>query len=101
MIWRTLYNALTLCQFQIPRPALLLDAMRAVTGEARTLDEFLADGRRILELKREINRQRGLTSADDRLPDALLRSLAEGGTQGNVPDLAVLLAGAYEEFGWS
>ena len=42
----------------------------------------------------------GLTRANDRLPELLLKPLAEGGAAGFVPDVPTLLAGAYAEFGW-
>lgn len=101
MIWRTLYNALTLCQFANPEPALLRCALEQATGWSVTLDELMAIGRDLLMLKREINRRRGMTPADDCLPDAIRQPLSEGGTQGSTPDLEALLAGAYEELGWS
>jgi len=47
-----------------------------------------------------LNLRRGLTRADDRLPDLLLEPLDEGGTEGTVPDLDVLISGAYAEYGW-
>ena len=97
MIWRTIYNALDLCQFMNPEPSLLLQALEATTGVSRTSDELVTLGRRILAVKREINERRGMTRSDDRLPDVLVQPLAEGGTQGAVPDLDRLLAGAYEE----
>jgi aldehyde:ferredoxin oxidoreductase len=47
-----------------------------------------------------LNLRRGLTRADDRLPDLLLKPLDDGGTEGTVPDVETLLAGAYAEYGW-
>ena len=99
MIWRTIYNALDLCQFMNPEPNLLLQALEAATGISRTSDELVTLGRRVLAVKQEINCRRGMTRSDDRLPDGLLQPLADGGTQGAVPDLDRLLAGAYEELG--
>ncbi len=97
--WRTLYNALTLCQFQNPGVERLLAALNAVTGWGLTQDDLLPLGKRILALKRRLNLRRGLTRAAERLPDLLLQPL-DGGTEGNVPDLEPLLAGAYAEYGW-
>jgi aldehyde:ferredoxin oxidoreductase len=57
-------------------------------------------GKRIVTLKRLLNLRLGLTRADDRLPNLLLRPLEDGGTEGTVPDLESLLAGAYAEYGW-
>jgi aldehyde:ferredoxin oxidoreductase len=54
---------------------------------------------RILTLKRLINLRRGLSRADEVLPDVLTRAL-DGPTEGHTPDLDRLLAGAYDELGW-
>jgi aldehyde:ferredoxin oxidoreductase len=61
---------------------------------------LLQAGKRIVTLKRLLNVRRGLSRKNDRLPDLLLQPLAEGGTEGRVPDVEALLRGAYEEYGW-
>lgn len=99
MLWRGLYNALTLCQFQNPGVDLVLQALNAVTGWQVERDELLILGQRGLTLKRLLNLRRGLKREGDRLPPLLLQPL-EGGTQGQVPDVDVLLQGAYRELGW-
>ena len=98
--WRSLYNALVLCQFQNPGVGCVLQALNAATGWGWEAEDLLAAGKRILTLKRRLNLRRGLTRADDRLPDLLLQPLTGGGTGGNVPDLERLLEGAYAELGW-
>jgi aldehyde:ferredoxin oxidoreductase len=60
----------------------------------------MKSGKRIVALKRMLNMRRGLEGTDGRLPDLLLEPLCEGGTEGKVPDLDTLLAGAYAELGW-
>jgi len=97
--WRNLYNALTICQFLDPGLDRLVGALRAATGWDLQGEDLLTMGKRIVTLKRALNMRRGLTRANDRLPDLLLKPL-EGGTEGNVPDLGTLLAGAYAEYGW-
>jgi aldehyde:ferredoxin oxidoreductase len=97
--WRNLYNALTLCEFQNPGVERLLGAINSVTGWGLSADDLLTLGKRIVALKRLLNVRRGLTRADDRLPDLLLRPL-DGGSEGVVPDMTALLAGAYAEYGW-
>jgi len=47
-----------------------------------------------------LNLRRGLTRADDHLPDLLLKPLSDGGTEGTVPDVKALLSGGYAEYGW-
>jgi aldehyde:ferredoxin oxidoreductase len=98
--WRNLYNALTLCQFQNPGVERLLAVLNAATGWGLKLDDLTTLGKRIVTLKRVLNFRRGLTRADDRLPGLLLQPLEEGGTEGTVPDMEVLLSGAYSEYGW-
>jgi aldehyde:ferredoxin oxidoreductase len=97
--WRNLYNALTLCQFQNPGPEIVLKALNQITGWDLALDDLMTLGKRITTLKRMLNLRLGLERGDDRLPELLTRPL-EGGTEGNVPDLDTLLAGAYAEYGW-
>jgi aldehyde:ferredoxin oxidoreductase len=98
--WRSVYNALILCQFQNPGVERLLGALSSATGWDLGPEELLQTGMRILALKRLLNARRGLSRADDRLPRLLLKPLTEGGTEGTVPDLDIMLAGAYAELGW-
>ena len=98
--WRNLYNALTLCQFQNPGAERLLAALNGATGWGLQAEELITLGKRIVTLKRLLNLRRGLTRANDRLPDLLMRPLNSGGTEGRVPDVETLLAGAYAEYGW-
>jgi aldehyde:ferredoxin oxidoreductase len=98
--WRNLYNALTLCQFQNPGVDRLLKAVNDVTGWGLEAEDLMGLGKRIVTLKRLLNLRRGVTGADDRLPNLLLRPLSDGGTEGKVPDVDVLLSGAYAELGW-
>jgi aldehyde:ferredoxin oxidoreductase len=98
--WRNLYNAMVLCQFQNPGVEQILEVLNSATGWGLEADDLLTLGKRIVTLKRLLNLRRGLTQADDRLPQLLTQPLAEGGTEGTVPDLDTLLAGAYAEYGW-
>ena len=100
LAWRSLYNALVLCQFQNPGVERVLRALNAATGWGWGNGDLLTAGKRILTLKRWLNLRRGLTRADDRLPPLLLKPLYGGGTEGHVPDLERLLEGAYAELGW-
>ena len=98
--WRNLYNAMILCQFQNPGVERVLAALNGATGWGLEADDLMTLGKRIVTLKRMLNMRRGLTRADDRLPDLLMQPL-EGGTEGMVPDVGMLLAGAYAEYGWN
>jgi aldehyde:ferredoxin oxidoreductase len=98
--WRNLYNSINLCQFMSPNVEQLLAALNSATGWDLKTDDLPTLGKRIVTLKRMLNLRRGLTRANDRLPELLLKPLDSGGTEGNVPDLGVLLSGAYAEYGW-
>ncbi len=98
--WRNLYNSLTLCQFENPGVRPLLAAINAATGWGLEAEDLMTLGKRIVNIKRLMNFKLGLTKANDRLPDLLLKPLKEGGAAGYVPDIPTLLAGAYAEFGW-
>jgi len=98
--WRNLYNAMILCQFQNPGVERVLAALNGATGWGLEAEDLMTLGKRMVTLKRLLNLRRGLTRADDRLPDLLLRPLEDGGTEGAVPDLGLLLAGAYAEYDW-
>jgi aldehyde:ferredoxin oxidoreductase len=89
-----------LCQFQNPGVERVLAALNGATGWGLEADDLMVVGKRLVTLKRLLNLRRGLTCADDRLPDLLLQPLEDGGTEGVVPDLDTLLAGAYAEYGW-
>ncbi|HIC93654.1 MAG TPA: aldehyde:ferredoxin oxidoreductase, partial [Anaerolineae bacterium] len=64
------------------------------------LDEAMAIGERIWNLKRVLNFRLGLRREDDRLPKLLLKPLEEGGTEGHVPDLERMLEEYYEARDW-
>ncbi|MDY6876948.1 MAG: aldehyde ferredoxin oxidoreductase family protein [Chloroflexota bacterium] len=98
--WRNLYNAMILCQFQNPGVERVLAALNGVTGWGIEVGDLMTLGKRIVTFKRMLNMRRGLTRADDRLPDLLQQPLGNGGTEGTVPDVGVLLSGAYAEYGW-
>ena len=98
--WRSVYNALTVCQFMNPGASRLLAGLNAATGWDYSLEELMKAGKRIFTLKRMLNIKLGSTRADDRLPDFMLTSLKDGGSLGFTPELEPLLAGAFKEHGW-
>jgi aldehyde:ferredoxin oxidoreductase len=98
--WRNLYNSLTLCEFENPTVSVLLKAVNAATGWGMAADDLMTAGKDIVNIKRLVNFKLGLTRANDRLPELLLKPLENGGSAGIVPDMPTLLSGAYAEFGW-
>ena len=98
--WRSVYNALILCHFNNAGADKIIRALNAASGWDYSLEETMETGKRIFTLKRLINAKLGSSKSDDRIPDLLLRPFVKGGTLGFVPDLELLLSGAYKEHGW-
>jgi len=88
------------CYFSNAPALSYIDLLVAATGWEVPLDDTLLAGERIWNLKRAFNHRLGLTRADDRLPQLLLQPLSEGGTQGHVPDLELMLREYYEARDW-
>jgi aldehyde:ferredoxin oxidoreductase len=61
---------------------------------------MLKCGERGWNLKRLINNRMGLTSANDKLPKALLEPFPDGGSAGFQLDLPSMLSAYYEARGW-
>jgi aldehyde:ferredoxin oxidoreductase len=98
--WRSVTNALVMCIFNNAPAQHHADLLNAATGRQETLDSLLHIGERIWNLKRAYNNRLGLTRADDKLPKLVLQPLAEGGTQGHVPDLELMLKEYYQARDW-
>ena len=60
----------------------------------------MAAGERAWNLKRAINCRLGLTPASEVLSKLLLQPLPDGGQEGHVPDVALLLDEYYAASGW-
>jgi aldehyde:ferredoxin oxidoreductase len=98
--WRNLYNSMILCLFQNPGVDQVVGALNGATGWGIETPDLMTLGKRIVTIKRMLNMKLGLTRANDRLPELLMKPLDDGGTEGTVPDAQVLLSGAYAEYGW-
>jgi aldehyde:ferredoxin oxidoreductase len=98
--WRSFCNALIVCYFSNAPVQSYVDLLAAATGWEVTPDDMLHIGERIWNLKRAYNNRLGLTRADAKLPKLLLQPLAEGGTQGHVPDLELMLKEYYQARDW-
>lgn len=98
--WRTVCNSLVVCFFAVVPPAELAELLTAALGEPWTPERLMEAGERAWHLKRAINCRLGLTPASEVLPRLLLQPLAEGGQEGHVPDVALLLNEYYAAVGW-
>ncbi len=98
--WRTVYNSMVMCIFTNLGPQIQVDLINAACGYNWTVEEMMQVGERGWNMKRAINNRLGLTSANDKLPKALLEPLATGGTEGFVPDIQKMLAAYYDSRSW-
>jgi aldehyde:ferredoxin oxidoreductase len=75
--------------------------LTTLTGVSYTLDDYLKAGERIWNLERMFNLKAGLTSADDNLPERLLKCpIKTGPSKGEVSHLADMLPEYYQLRGW-
>jgi aldehyde:ferredoxin oxidoreductase len=75
--------------------------LTALTGVTYTLDDYLKAGERIWNLERRFNLKAGFTSADDNLPERLLKCpIKTGPSKGEVNRLAEMLPEYYRLRGW-
>ncbi len=98
--WRTVCNSLVTCFFSAAPPSTLVELLSAATGHDWTLEEMMTAGERAWNLKRAYNCCLGLTRASDKLPRLLLEPLPDGGTEGHVPDVELMLREYYQARGW-
>lgn len=99
--WRTVNNALVLCFFPNPPTSDMCTMLSAATGYNVTTDNILQWGERIWNLKRAINLKLGYNARRaEQLPELLLRPLADGGTEGHVPDFENMLREYYAYRSW-
>lgn len=74
----------------------VMDALQATTGLERTIEDIMQTGQRIWNLKRVISNLRGMTAAEDKLPQRLMTPLADGPTAGEAPDMNLMIKEYYE-----
>ncbi|UCE98274.1 MAG: aldehyde ferredoxin oxidoreductase family protein [Dehalococcoidia bacterium] len=98
--WRSLYDSLIICKFAGYSANLVTKLVNAATGWHITPRELLTSGERIFNLKRLININFGLTTAEDKLPKLLLEPLSDGGAKGQVPNIEMMLDEYYQFRKW-
>jgi aldehyde:ferredoxin oxidoreductase len=98
--FRTVYNSLVMCLFANIPLEMHVDLINAACDLEWTVEDMMKAGERAWNLKRVINNRLGLTSADDRLPKALLEPYREGGAAGYKIDLPAMLKAYYTARGW-
>jgi aldehyde:ferredoxin oxidoreductase len=98
--WRGIYDSLIICKLAGFSASLIAKLVNAATGWQTTPQELLKTGERIVNMKRLINLGFGLTPTDDRLPSLLLKPLLDGGSEGKVPDIKMMLEEYYRFREW-
>ena len=97
--WRTLYNSAIMCVFVNPTAPVLGRLLGAATGGSPDIAEWQRAGERIFNIKRAFNNRLGVRRGNDRLPQLLLRPLANG-SQGRTPRMESLLRDYYAVREW-
>jgi aldehyde:ferredoxin oxidoreductase len=98
--WRTVGNALVLCQFANVPPSTVVGHFNAAVGTDQDLVEMMRAGERGWQIKRMINLRLGLRPSDDRLPGHLRRVLPDGGAAGYDIPIDAMLRDYYDARGW-
>ncbi|HUU77992.1 MAG TPA: aldehyde ferredoxin oxidoreductase family protein [candidate division Zixibacteria bacterium] len=98
--FRAVYNALIMCHFAMPPFKDTIKALELATGWEYSIEDVMKVGERITNLKRMLNKQMGLTKANDKLPKIVYHRLTEGGTEGKIPNLEVQLKEYYKVRNW-
>ena len=98
--WRSVSDSLVMCLHANASAAQVVGLLRAATGDDVTVDNVLTCGERILTLKRLLNLRLGYSAANEKLPKLLTQPLAEGGTEGHVPDLDTMRQEYYTYLDW-
>jgi aldehyde:ferredoxin oxidoreductase len=98
--WRTVGNALVLCQFANVPPSTVVGLVNAAIGADYDIEGLLLAGDRGWQLKRMVNVRLGLRPSDDRLPGLVRRTLPDGGAAGYAPPVEEMLQAYYTAREW-
>jgi aldehyde:ferredoxin oxidoreductase len=99
--WRCVTASLVQCVFPNPPVKNIVEMIAAATGYDITLDNALTWGERIWDLKRALNLKLGYNArANEKMPELLLKALADGGTEGHAPQLEPMLREYYAARDW-
>lgn len=98
--WRTVFNSLVMCIFANVPPQTIIELINSACGLDWKIEEMMKSGQRAWNLKRAINNRLGLTRANDKLPNGLLKPLPNGGAAGYVLPFEEMLEAYYEARGW-
>ena len=98
--WRTVGNALVLCQFANLAPEDVVELLTEATGFEYSVEDLLTAGERAWDLKRAINCRLGLTASHDRLPGHILQPLKDGAAAGYGLPFEAMMEAYYRVRAW-
>lgn len=102
-----MHDCMTTCLFlsvhQWVQPSHYVALLNSAVGWDMDVKEFMLTGERIFNLKRMFSVRRGISRKDDTLPPRILtrRLVYEGGREGKLPFLGLMLNEYYAHRGWS
>ncbi|MFX1294344.1 MAG: aldehyde ferredoxin oxidoreductase family protein [Promethearchaeota archaeon] len=94
--YRALSNSLILCIFANPPPEMLINLIKTGTGIDCDIEKLKLLAERIYMIKRLFNLKMGITPADDRIPQILLKPKVSGDSTGKVPNFQRLKENYYK-----
>ena len=77
-----------------------VNSVNAITGNTYSIDEWVAIGESLFNLKREYNAKCGADKSKDTLYIRFLTPILKGGTRKNVPPIEEMVNLYYQERGW-
>ncbi|MCI0477407.1 MAG: aldehyde ferredoxin oxidoreductase C-terminal domain-containing protein, partial [Anaerolineales bacterium] len=99
--WRALTSSFAQCHFPNPPVKNMIEMLAAATGYDITLANALSYGERMMNLKRALNLKLGYHArATEKLPELLLRPLADSGSEGHLPEPEPMLREYYAHREW-
>lgn len=98
--WRTVCNSLVMCFFAVVPVQTVCDLLNAAEGGYWDIPSLLKAGERAWNLKRLYNGKLGLTRETEKLPKLLRQALPDGGQEGHIPDMEILLQEYYAASDW-
>jgi aldehyde:ferredoxin oxidoreductase len=98
--WVAVSDSLGICHWALIPVALTTAMINASTGWNIGLEQLLEAGERIFQLQRALSCKLGISAKDDVLPELVMRSIPEGGTEGHVPNLQKMLPQYYALRDW-
>ncbi len=101
--WRAVTASLVQCIFPNPPAKNMVEMIAAATGYDVSLSNVLTYGERMSNLKRALNIKLGYNArANEKLPELILHTLPDGGTEGHTVELEPMLREyyAYRDWDW-